>query len=338
MIRMADAEVELPPTDDDRRRVIDQIRAAGGQLGLDECERRMSIAVQAPSKAELALLVWDLGTTPAQPADLPAPEIGAWKSLSFRLHATTYALTNAMLVGIWDLTDSHGLFWPFFPIAGWGIGLASHAVSTRAIQKRTYEKQLRNLEAKSRGDRPKARRHRPIDVRTPQLPPGRTQVVVMFTDVVDSTRLTAVIGDEDWTRLRARYRAVLTDCYAQHRGREVNSAGDGFLARFESPTDAVRCGVEIQRRLQAQREDTGFAPSVRIGINAGPAVEENGDVLGTTVNLAARVTATADPNQVLITERVADHLDDRFRLSDQGLRQMKGMDRSVHVISVEWRR
>jgi class 3 adenylate cyclase len=158
----------------------------------------------------------------------------------------------------------------------------------------------------------------------------------MFIDVVDSTRLTEVIGDEEWRRIRSRCRTLLSDCYATNGGAEVSAQGDGFLARFESSCDAVRCGIEVQRRLRDQREDSGFAPSVRIGLHAGEAVEETGDLLGTVINMAARVTTEAHPAEVLVTEAVADQLDGRFELEDRGLRTLKGLSRPRHLVAVRW--
>jgi class 3 adenylate cyclase len=158
----------------------------------------------------------------------------------------------------------------------------------------------------------------------------------MFTDVVDSTRLTEVIGDEEWSRVRARYQALLRSCYGTHGGSEVSAHGDGFLARFGSSSDAVRCGIEIQRRLRVQREETGFAVSVRIGLHAGEAMEETGDLLGTVINMAARVTSEAQPAEVLVTEAVADQLDGRFELADRGVRTLKGLSRPRHLFAVDW--
>ena len=371
---MPGAEVELPPTDpptdDDRQRVINLLRGAGPHLGLDEAERRMDAALTAPTRGELALLVWDLpDAINALPSTLTAPALGAWKNFAFKMHGTVYAAVNGMLVGIWALTDSNHLFWPFFPIAGWGVGLAAHGVATRAMQRHSYEKEVKKLEKAAnrrlgppdaaalppaptvpaterhpRPDRPDRDRHGHPSHRPPpaQETPSRVdqrrtaKVVVMFTDVVDSTRLTMVIGDGDWTRVRARYRELLRECQEAYRGHEVSSQGDGFLTRFERPGDAVQCAIAFQRKLEEQRQQIGFAPAVRIGINVGDAIEEEGDVLGTTVNLASRVTSTAEPNEILVTEAVADSLDDRFKLRDGGLREMKGLDRTVHVISVSW--
>jgi class 3 adenylate cyclase len=288
----------------------------------------MDAALDAPTKGELALLVWDLpDAASATPPDTARVKVGAWRSAGFRAHATAYGLVNGMLVGIWGLTDSNHLFWPFFPIAGWGVGLGMNAVGVRAAQRHKYQREVRRLEQPAAAELPRPDRG------------GRARpakVVVMFTDVVDSTRLTMVIGDADWTRVRGRYREMLHDCYRAHRGAEVSSQGDGFLARFERPGDAVQCAIDFQSKLAAQREQFGFAPAVRIGINAGEAIEEEGDILGTTVNLTARITAAAEPNEILITEVVADRLDDRFRLQDGGLREMKGLNRTAHVLSVIW--
>ena len=328
MSPMAGAEIELPPTDADRLRVLNILRGASSRIGLDEAERRMDAALTAQSKADLALLVWDLpDATGSVPSDgVPRPRIGAWRSAAFRAHTMVYGMVNGMLIGVYELTTPHGFFWPFFPIAGWGIGLAGNAFGVRNYQRHQYRKQVRRLERQAtKGSRL-------------ELSGGRrsAKVTVMFIDMVDSTRLNMVIGDEDWIRVRTRYRELLHDCYRAYHGTEVSSAGDGFLARFDRAGDAVQCAIEAQRRLKNQRDRYGFAPSVRIGINSGEAIEERGDVLGTTVNLASRVTASAEPNEILITEAVADQLDDRFKLTDGGLREMKGLDRTAHVLCVNW--
>lgn len=326
---MSGSEVEILATDEDRARVIDALRGAAGSLGLEELERRMDIALSANSRSELALLVWDLPSRSVAP--VRPQKLSVWQSTSFRFHAAAYGLVNGMLVGIWALTDVHGLFWPFFPIAGWGVGLGMNAIGTHTALKHRQDREARKaLKAMEQARKPPALTERPRSA-------SRTaKVVVMFSDVVDSTRLAMVIGDEGWVKVRQRHLEMLQACYRSSRGEEVNSQGDGFLARFPSPADAVACSIEVQRRLKAQRDDTGFAPSVRIGVNAGEAVEHAGDVLGTVVNLAARVMAGAEPNGILVTESVANALDDRFKLEDGGLREMKGVDRKVHAFRVLW--
>lgn len=352
---MLGRDIEQPPNDQDRTRVIEALRVASPVLGLEEIDRRMEAAVKASSIRELALLVWDLPTVGADPTPAPTPPrrrspVSVWRNVGFRAHATVYGGVNTMLVGIWALTGGiHEFFWPFFPIAGWGIGVGMHALGAHEHEKRKAERQARRLDrggpgaAAGRGAAvglagdPAAP---PELVRQPTSPrpsgrPARTSVVVMFTDIVDSTRLTLVLGDEDWARVRARYRDILRDCYAAYAGTEVNSQGDGFLARFGSAGLAAQCASEIQSRLQAQRDQTGFAPSIRTGITSGEAIDEGGDLLGAVVNLAARLMTTAQPNEILLTEAVADRLDGRFHLLDGGLRDLKGLDRSCHVFILD---
>jgi class 3 adenylate cyclase len=329
--------LELPPSDADRARVIEALRRASPQLGFEEVERRMNLALQAPTLGELLLLSWDLPPPDDVVAAPGKQRVSVWRSATFRVHAAAYSLTNGFLVGTWALTG-HGFFWPFFPIAGWGIGLGMHAVGTRQAQRHDLEKgRERELTDAAAGE-PAKELPGPPNVRTDDEHPEamRTQVAVMFTDIVDSTRLTALIGDENWTRVRARHREMLGRCYDRHGGRKVNSIGDGFLARFESVREAVLCATEILRGLDTERRETGFAPSVRIGINAGDAIDEDGDLLGTVVNVASRITAAANANEILITETVADRLDGHFTIVDRGLRELKGLDRSLHVLSVDW--
>jgi class 3 adenylate cyclase len=116
----------------------------------------------------------------------------------------------------------------------------------------------------------------------------------------------------------------------------VNALGDGFLSRFDTPSAAVACAVAIQRRLDKQRNDNGFAPSVRIGIHSGDAVEDGTDLIGAVINLASRVTAAGEPGEIIITEPVADQLGDRFDVEDRGLVALKGVGQPRHLLAVPW--
>ena len=122
---------------------------------------------------------------------------------------------------------------------------------------------------------------------------------MMFTDIVASTSLIGAIGDDAWADLIAWHDRTLRDIFVNNGGDEVNHTGDGFFATFESPDDAARCAIEIQRTLRQHRKDTGFAPKVRIGIHAGPViVGEMGfadavsiTAIGDAVNTASRLEA-----------------------------------------------
>ncbi|MFN8041518.1 MAG: adenylate/guanylate cyclase domain-containing protein [Acidimicrobiales bacterium] len=166
--------------------------------------------------------------------------------------------------------------------------------------------------------------------------PVRRWVAVLFTDVVESTSLNQRLGDDAWAELLADHRRVVRAAVAAHEGVEVGTQGDGFLLRFESPEDAVRCAAALQTELASAR-DRGDALEVRMGVHAGEVVHHDGDdVVGTVVNLAARVTDSAGPGEILVTEPVADHLPDDVVLVDRGLRQLKGFDRPRHLLAVVW--
>jgi class 3 adenylate cyclase len=162
-------------------------------------------------------------------------------------------------------------------------------------------------------------------------------VAVLFTDVVNSTGLTEAMGDAEWSRVRARHHVLVRECLRAHDGDEVRALGDGFLSRFASPRAAVRCAVSIQQRLDDQREVSGFAPPVRIGVHAGEAVHDGDDVTGMVVNIASRVMGEASGGEILITEAVAEHLDGAVALEDRGLRTLRGISRPRHLLAVAWR-
>ena len=100
----------------------------------------------------------------------------------------------------------------------------------------------------------------------------------MFVDVVGSTGLNEALGDDSWVRVRAGFAPLLGECFEREGGWEVNTAGDGVLARFDAPAAAVSAAIEINRRLARQRDETGFAPSVRIGIHSGDVVDRTATI------------------------------------------------------------
>ena len=258
-------------------------------------------------------------------------------------HVVTYVCVMALLTVVWALTSGHdgdylrelltedrqnlgAQFWPIWPMLGWGIAVAIHtAVFVLSIPGRT----VRAVTGASR--RELAAPEPPADDR-----PTRKWLAVMFTDVVGSTTLNERLGDDIWHPILAAYRELVRLSMARHGGAEVTTVGDGFLVRFDSPTDAVRCAVDIQRALEDDRAGGGTSPNVRIGIHAGEVVEDSGDLLGHVVNLASRVSDAAEPDEILLTEPVADRVDGSVDLEDRGLRPLKGIAQPRHLLAVRW--
>jgi len=161
---------------------------------------------------------------------------------------------------------------------------------------------------------------------------------LMFTDMADSTRLTNELGDSRAQALIATHNAMVRKALLAHEGREIDRAGDGFLASFVSVTHAVRCAVAIQRGLAANNQEANQHPiMVRIGLGAGEPLTDGVALFGSTVNLAARVCATAVPSQILVARVVKELCTGKeFTFSRVGDVELKGFDEPVELFVVQW--
>jgi len=134
----------------------------------------------------------------------------------------------------------------------------------------------------------------------PSSRPTRALATVLFTDIVDSTKTAASVGDAQWRELVGAYHALARAAFAAHRGREIDSAGDGFFATFDSPTRAVECGIEICRSAHA------LGLEVRGGCHTGEVELTADGIRGIAVHIGARVAALAGPGQVVVSQTVRD--------------------------------
>jgi class 3 adenylate cyclase len=157
---------------------------------------------------------------------------------------------------------------------------------------------------------------------------------ILSADVFGYSRLLG--QDETGTLATLRsYRGIMDELIRQHRGRVVNSAGDGILAEFQSAVMAVQCAVEIQRQIaernQALAEDRRMW--FRIGINLGDVIVEQDDLFGEDVNIAARLQGMAEPGGILITGAVFDQVKQKLSLGFESLgpQRLKNIDAQVPV-------
>lgn len=171
-----------------------------------------------------------------------------------------------------------------------------------------------------------------VDARDPGI---RT---VLFTDVVDSTPLTQSVGDDAMMVLLDVHDAVVRNALTALGGREVKHTGDGIMASFVSAAAAVRCATQIQRELAKHEESHHERPiKVRIGAAAGEPVEHHDDLFGSTVQLAARLCSHALPEQILVSNVVAELcLGKGLPFQDLGEVVLKGFDRPVRAHAVTW--
>jgi class 3 adenylate cyclase/streptogramin lyase len=162
---------------------------------------------------------------------------------------------------------------------------------------------------------------------------GTALRAVLFTDIVGSTELARELGDERWSRLLAAHFRVLRAALKATRGREVDTAGDGMFAVFESPADAVRCAFSAARGVQELGLD------IRAGIHFGEIESAGSDVRGIVVHTGARVMSLAGPAEVLITQTVRDLVaGSRFHTAERGSFELKGVPGTwvVHdVLSID---
>ena len=161
---------------------------------------------------------------------------------------------------------------------------------------------------------------------------------ILFTDIVDSTALTQTLGDEAAMALFDVHNTVVRKALANFEGREVKHTGDGIMASFVSAAAAIKCATQIQRDLaghaKAQREQP---VKIRIGAAAGEPVEQHDDLFGCTVQLAARLCSHASPEQILVSNAIAELcLGKGFSFQDIGEVALKGFDRPVRAHAVVW--
>ena len=165
---------------------------------------------------------------------------------------------------------------------------------------------------------------------------SRAVRTLMFTDVVDSTRLVEVLGDDAWGNLLDWHDRTLRQCFHAASGREINHEGDGFFVSFADSFDAVECAIAIQRTLADHRREHGFAPQVRIGVHATEAIDLGDDYLGKGVHEAARVGAAAGAGEILVTADVMDSITGRCHIRDRRDLNLKGLSVALTVATVEW--
>lgn len=157
---------------------------------------------------------------------------------------------------------------------------------------------------------------------------------ILFTDIVGSTSLTQRLGDEAAMRLVHLHDDIVMDALSAQSGRKVKHTGDGVMASFASSACAVRCAIRIQNAL-ARLGGTDANLKLRIGAAAGEPLEHQGDFFGSTVQLAARLCAHAQPDQTLVSNAVVELcIGKGLRFEDVGELQLKGFEQGVRAHAV----
>lgn len=154
-----------------------------------------------------------------------------------------------------------------------------------------------------------------------QSEPERVLATVLFTDIADSTVRAAELGDAAWRQLLDRHDRTLREQIALHRGRLVESTGDGALATFDRPDHAIECALSLHRALGV------LGVAIRAGLHTGSVeLREAGRVGGMAVHIGARVATVARPGEVLVSRTLRDVLlGSHYAFRERGVHELKGV-------------
>lgn len=158
----------------------------------------------------------------------------------------------------------------------------------------------------------------------------------LFTDIVGSTKLLESLGDDKWKKLLARHDRLLRECIVDGGGEVIKQTGDGFFAAFDQPRPAIEAAIAMHRALDGEV----IAPDIRVGIHTGSAFATDAgstDYGGQGVHIAARVGAVAGAGRILATQETLEGLAGAFQISEPHEESLKGFDKPVPVVSIEWR-
>jgi class 3 adenylate cyclase len=164
---------------------------------------------------------------------------------------------------------------------------------------------------------------------------------VLVTDLVDHTQMMQRLGDAQGRALLREHERITRNVLERHGGVEVKTMGDGFMASFVSVTGALDCAIALQRAFAAFNDDPAHAAEplrVRVGLNAGEPIEEEGDLFGSTVIMASRICAHGDAGEILIPEPLRHLLTGKsYVYADRGAAMLKGFEDAVRLFEVRWR-
>jgi class 3 adenylate cyclase/pimeloyl-ACP methyl ester carboxylesterase len=169
---------------------------------------------------------------------------------------------------------------------------------------------------------------------------------ILFTDIVGHTQMMQRLGDEKGREVLREHERITREVLKANGGTEVKTMGDGFMASFGSVTRAVECAIALQKAFDVHNRGVGqgaasSAPtealSVRVGLNAGEPIEDDGDLFGSTVILASRIAAAAEGGEILASDVVRGLCSGKpFAFADRGEQALRGFEEPVRIFEVRW--
>jgi class 3 adenylate cyclase len=168
------------------------------------------------------------------------------------------------------------------------------------------------------------------DIRDEEADLDRVLATVLFTDIVGSTEKAAEIGDRPWRELVQAHHATVRALLARYRGREVDTAGDGFFATFDGPVRARRCAKAIVDAVER------LGIRIRAGLHTGECEVIDDKIGGLAVSIGSRITALAGASEILASQTVKDLVTGAgLRFEDRGAHELKGIPGEWRLFSLE---
>jgi pimeloyl-ACP methyl ester carboxylesterase len=150
--------------------------------------------------------------------------------------------------------------------------------------------------------------------------PERVLATVQFTDIVQSTERAAALGDRKWREVLEKFQAMVREALREHRGREIDTAGDGFLAAFDGPARAIRCAAAVRAGARSQGLE------IRAGVHTGECELIGGKLGGIAVHIGARVAGQAAPGEIVVSQTVKDLVaGSGLTFAERGAHALKGV-------------
>lgn len=170
------------------------------------------------------------------------------------------------------------------------------------------------------------------------MPPTSRNLVVMFADIAASTRLYDTLGNAEAQATIDRVIGIVRRICESGNGRVVKTIGDEVMASFPDAETAALAAIEIEQNVSRQRTGRGTPIAIHIGMESGPAIEDDGDVFGDCVNVAARLTDLAKGGQIFTSARTASEFSPAMkkRTRDQDAHTLRGKEEDVGIVELTW--
>lgn len=166
-------------------------------------------------------------------------------------------------------------------------------------------------------------------------------LTIMFIDLVEYTRRTAQLPREEFNRLHDTFDSLTKPILQQFQGTIIKKIGDAFLATFDSPTNAVLCGMKLQEKFERynQEQQSKEPLQIRVALDSGEVLLRENDVYGDPVNAAARLENITEPGEVYFTESVYRTMNkNEITAIELGPQELKGLPEPVNIYRVRWHR